>query len=628
VNNSTKTISPEESGGTLKSIFLPAGNPGYSLYFIIALGFLLRIYYVIETAGTPFYQFLFSDSKIYADWAASIASSNEWIGKGAYFMAPAYPYFLAVFYKIFDDPILPVRIIQVFISTLNIYLIYLAANKIFDSRKAIIAALLTAFYGPFIFYSGAILSETLQVFVITLGLLFLANAIKSNNWQNWLYAGLAFGVSAIFRATILLPIAIIIIYCLITLTSKKVKTEYTKSVLTVFIAGVLFPIALIFGRNLFVTGEPILLTSNGGINFYIGNNERSPGVFVTPTEFDFYSDLAGKQFASQQSGKQLSSSEASSYWYGKAFAYLKDNPGKALTLYSKKAFLFIFGNENPQSTVMNPEYFKQNYSNLLKLPLIQFALISILSIIGFWSFYRNGNFVYLLFTLGYFISTIIFFVNGRFRLGLTPLLIIFASAAVLHLFELFSKAKTADALKLISIPAAFYVFYILIIPKPAFNDYDAYFHLGEIAYQNKEYDKSIDYYNRSLFFKDHYMSYMNTGNAFAMKRDFRNAVGSYQKAIARNPKYLLAHFNLAFAYNQSNNYNLAIETYNKVIELNPAFEDAYRNLGITYYVLEKYEEAILYFEKFIQISAREDIKAMVRQDIETSKRKIAERNNE
>ena len=48
---------------------------------ILALGFVIRLIYILETQSSPFIQNLFSDSKIYYDWAKDLSNSGHWFGK-------------------------------------------------------------------------------------------------------------------------------------------------------------------------------------------------------------------------------------------------------------------------------------------------------------------------------------------------------------------------------------------------------------------------------------------------------------------------------------------------------------------------------------------------------------------
>lgn len=107
---------------------------------ILGLGFFIRLIYVLETNDSPFYLNLFSDSKIYFDWAKQIAVSGNWIGDEVFFMSPGYPYILAFIFNLFGASIFVIRIIQAIISTATIFLIFLSTKNIFGKTSGCYAA--------------------------------------------------------------------------------------------------------------------------------------------------------------------------------------------------------------------------------------------------------------------------------------------------------------------------------------------------------------------------------------------------------------------------------------------------------------------------------------------------------
>lgn len=599
------------------------------LSYIFVAALFLRVFYVIETENTAFFTNLFSDSQIYNQWAVEISNGN-WIGNEAYFMAPAYPYILGALYSIFGDSTLIVRLLQSIISSLNIFLIFLIARNIFGRREGYIAALVSALYSIFIFYSGAILSETFQVFIISILLVQSTSPKLKNRTIKWFLLGISIGIAALFRANILLFPVLIFIAELIKILKGKIDRSFgIKSLLLLFL-GVLLPIIPVTVRNYVVSDDFVLLTSNGGINFYLGNNSNSEGVFVAPQEFDFYSDLSGRKYAESRLGIELSPSEASSYWFGRGTDYIISNPIEYLALEFKKLVLLFGESENPQSTIMDPQYFADNYSRVLQLPLFHFFFISLFSLAGFVLLWQNlkKKPLSILFLISGIIGTILFFVNGRFRLMLTPLLIVIASGAIIRIYEMvksneFLKLKTAGGTILL-----FVVIYFFGINVPAFNEYDAYFHLGKVAMDEKKYDDAVDYFNRSLMLRDYFQTYVNLGNALAMKQDYENALKIYDIAIEKNPDYILAYFNKALALTQKGDLDKAMELYKKVLEMDPDYEGAYRNIGIIYYISENYEQALPYFEKFVSLTKDDQLKASVQYDIETIKKRIRAKKQE
>jgi 4-amino-4-deoxy-L-arabinose transferase-like glycosyltransferase len=587
------------------------------LFWILFVGFLLRLLFVVETQNSPFIQNLFSDSKIYNSYALNIIQSNNWIGDKVFFMSPVYPYFLAVTYKIFGQSLYVVRLIQVFVSSLTILVAYLIGRKLFSKFAGYLSAAIFSVYSTLIFYSGIILSETLQVFVSSLLILFLISDFKDAS-KKWFVVGIFLGILALFRANILLFALVLIFYLLYRLYYKKGKTDMSFKSVALYVFGMILVIAPITLRNYIVEKDFVLLTSNGGINFYIGNNENSIGVFVTPKEFNFSADMAGEKFAEKFAQRDLLPSEASSYWYGQGFQFIKENPIAAGYLFLNKIMLFFLPEENPQSSSMDEVFFRENYSRILQLPLINFSIISVLFVFGIilmWKHRSDYTLIYL-FIASYLLASIIFFVNGRFRLALLPVIIPVAAFSITNVFESFAKKDFTGLKKAIIITAVFTLLVNVFAIKPKFTDYEAYQHLGDIAYNENRLDDAIYNYNISLIYQDNFMTFVNLGNSLAKKKDYKGAEIAFKKAIERNPDYELAYFNLAFVYTQIGNFDLAIKNYNKTIELNQNFESAYRNLGIVYYVMEKYDLALEFFNEFMRISEDAKTKDLVNKDIQ------------
>jgi len=592
------------------------------LLWLVGIGLILRLLFIIETQHTPFVQNLFSDSKIYNNYALDISRNNNWLGDEAFFMAPVYPYFLAGVYKIFRESSYLIRLLQAIISSATILIIYLLARNFFNKKVAQLSAIIATFYSSFIFYSGLILSETLQIFFAAIFIYALTLDYKSESRRN-LIIGIWLGILALFRANILIFGIAFLIYLLLQTRQHK---NYRASLINIsqFVLGILIVILPVTIRNYIVSDDFVLLTSNGGINFYIGNNEKSIGVFTTPTEFNFATDMSGEKYAEKLSHRDLSPSEASAYWVEQAFDFIKSKPDKAAYLFINKFCLFFLPEENPQSAMMDEDFYAENYSKVLQLPLIRFSLLSVPFIFGLILLIseRKKHSIILLFVFSYLFASIIFFVNGRFRLALLPLAIPVSAFAIERILRFISDKNFSEIKKPIIFTSVIIVLINLVSIKPNFTDYEAYLHLGDIAYEEDRLNDAIYYYNLSLVHQDNFMTFVNLGNALAKKKEFKNAEIAFNKAIERNPNYELAYFNLAFVYTQIGNFDLAIKNYNKTIELNPNFEGAYRNLGIVYYVMEKYDLALEFFNEFLRISNDDKTKELVRKDIINIQRMI------
>ncbi len=594
------------------------GNEKKYLLWIFLLALVLRIVYVLEIQGAPFVEHLFSDPEIYDGWGWKLATEGGWFGSRVFFMAPIYPVFLGIVYLFVGHSAFTVLILQSLISSMTVIAIYLIGRELFSKQIGIIAALIASVYAVFIFYAGNILSETLQTFVYSILIYAIVKFDSFDKKYDWFGFGMLVGVAALFRGNILLFVAAVVIWMLINYLRRRELKKNIRTSLLFFILGLAVPILPATMNNYFASNDFVLLTSNGGINFYIGNHENSPGVFITPRQFDYYNDMAGHRYAEEQLKRKLTPSEASAYWYGKGFKFIINNPGKASKLFLKKLVLFFGAGENAQSSIMNDEYFAEHYSKVLQLPLIKFFFVSVFGLLGLFIYFREKkkNMLLLIFFFTFVLATVIFFVNGRFRMAITPLLIVFTAYAIVSVIE-FVREKNIGELKIpVALVTAFILVYNFGVSKPKFNEYDALIQLGRIAYDEKDYNKAIEYYNKSLFYRDDYTTYMNIGNALAMKKDFKNAVNAFTKAIARNPSDPMVHFNLGFAYSQSGNFDLAIQSYQNALDLDNSFISAYRNIGIIYYIQEKWDEALFYFNKFLSLSDDEELNKSVKYDIE------------
>jgi tetratricopeptide (TPR) repeat protein len=107
----------------------------------------------------------------------------------------------------------------------------------------------------------------------------------------------------------------------------------------VLAAGLLAGMAPVAIRNVVVSHEWSLVSSHGGLNFYMGNNETATGFYhavpgVTP-------NIAGQErdarrVAERALGRTLTEAETSDYFFGLAWTWISQHPGAALALFARK----------------------------------------------------------------------------------------------------------------------------------------------------------------------------------------------------------------------------------------------------------------------------------------------------
>lgn len=112
------------------------------------------------------------DSGSYNAYALSILEKSDWLVNPSFFgnsREPVYPLFLASIYLFFGKGnFFAVYILQIFISTLTIYIIYKLARSTIGEQKSILVLIWSGVYINYIRYSGLVLRETLVFFLLIL----------------------------------------------------------------------------------------------------------------------------------------------------------------------------------------------------------------------------------------------------------------------------------------------------------------------------------------------------------------------------------------------------------------------------------------------------------------------------
>ena len=168
---------------------------------------------------------------------------------------------------------------SVSLGTATTFLIYLIAGRLgAGKRVSLLSAGASLLYWPLQMYSGILLSETVFLFLLTLGVYLFLKSLDMQKILLFAAAGLVFGLSTLTRSINMLLLFILpVVYFLY--QRKNIRRILVNSVVYVlaFIA-VITPWA---ARNYIKYKEFIPVDTLGGINLYIGNNERSSGFFVS-----------------------------------------------------------------------------------------------------------------------------------------------------------------------------------------------------------------------------------------------------------------------------------------------------------------------------------------------------------
>ncbi|HVP37206.1 MAG TPA: tetratricopeptide repeat protein [Terriglobales bacterium] len=561
----------------------------YFLFGIFVFSFALRLIYLLQMSSNPYFTSPTMDALYHDLWAQAIAQGN-WIGDQVFFRAPFYPYLLGVIYKIFGHNYFIPRLIQHLIGSFSVVLIFFLARKLFDRRVAVLSAVLSSVYGVLVYFEDELLLDFLLVFIGVLLILLLHRSEEKPGKSKFFLAGLAASLFAISRPNILIFIPFVLFWILFLL-----RIDFKKKIIfsLFFLLGLSALILPITVRNYLVGKDFVLISSQGGINFYIGNNPQADGTsaFLPPYGDDWeYQDAAYE--VQKNTGTNPSPSEVSDYYLKKGEDFLIHSPGKFLSLFIKKTYLFLNSIEISNNQDI---YFFRQYSSLIRILPVGFWIIGPLSLAGILLSLKSWRkyFLVLSFVLSYSFSVILFFVNSRFRLPVLPFLIILSSFA---LVELLGFLKMNSFKKLFLCLALLILFFFLCnsnfyhLDKKNFAQ--SYFSLGNLFLKKGNLERAEEEY--ALALKENpslQRAHLNLGNIYFRQKDYAQAEQEFLEELKLNPRQEKAYNNLSVLYRIRGDDMKAIALAKQALGIKPYYREAYINLALAYLKMENYSSA-------------------------------------
>jgi tetratricopeptide (TPR) repeat protein len=565
----------------------------------------LRSLYLLERAAQPDFTFPIVDADFHNYWARGLAF-DQWtppreradphIRTSPYFRPPGYPYFLALVYKLTGKGYLWPRIIQLLLGLFNVLLAYWLARRWFGTSVGLILAGFMAVYWAFIYFEGEFHAPVLVIGLILASIQVLALWTRRITFLRALAAGLLLGLAALMRPTCLLffPAALIWAFTLV----KPAKNW--RGLGTAFVGlflGASMTILPVTIRNYVVTDEFVLISSNGGINLYIGNNEKADGVCTTKiadlgvfsTCYD-YPQL--KDNLEKKLGRPITHSEFSSTLTKKAVQFILTHPGKALGLTLRKALLVLGPSEVSHNKVVQMD--RENSEVLSRIP-VNFPAVLTLALLGIlllWVEVRRfrgstGNLIIDLqerwlvskliiwMVLAWFISMLPFFAAARYRVPIIPLLLLFAAYA---LFQIWNLVKNRD-FKRAAVWAALGValFLVTSINFVGYKIDKATWHYarGCNYVEGQKLDLALDELKKAVEIDpNNPHAHIDLGVILSIQGKYDESIWHSTQALRIRPDLPIIHYNLGSAYSGKGDLDRSIYHFKETLRLDPNFRGA------------------------------------------------------
>ena len=369
------------------------------------------------------------DTDVYVDLARRVAGGDLLLRSAPepFFVSPLYVYFAALVLFVTGGSLSAIAAVQALLGAAAVWLTGDAARRLYGGAAALPAALLLALTGVVVFHEAILLQAALDPFLAALALWLLARALESDRVRTFLLAGLSIGLFALNRPNVL-PWAGVA--ALLLLVSRGLREGGRLAAAVLLGTAIGASPALL--RNLAVAGEPVLVSSHGGLNFLVGNGPGAGGVYrlldgITPNIAGQSADA--KRVAEAEAGRTLTARQTSAHFAAKAWSWIAAEPRAAARLFARKVWYVLSGDEAPLNSSF-PWYRRE--SALLKLLAVGPWLLGPLGAAGLalglagGSLLRRKDFaVWASFGPAYVLLVAAFFVATRYRL---PLAVAFAAA--------------------------------------------------------------------------------------------------------------------------------------------------------------------------------------------------------
>lgn len=579
-------------------------------FFLILLGLaaIVRLAYYLAAFQTPLFHAPMVDEAWHDQWARELIQ-NGWRYQESFFRAPFYPYLLAFLYAISGKSIAFARAFQLGVSCVSIILFYLLARRLAPLKVARIAAIVLCFYGTLIWYEQALLLPVVEVFLDLLLLYLLVRYEKSGSRRELIAAGLAAGFSLITRPN--LGLFLIAAAWLLMRRQEWARTwrrRMDRAVL--FVGAALLPVLPVTLHNYWYSGDFIPVSSQGGINFYLGNNPKADGLTMVLPELAIDENMPWDRFvpatdsiARSITGHKLSAGEISSFWSDRFWQFVGTHPGAFIVGLAKKTYFLFAGAENPDNFDLyfyrhiNPVHAALVWRWGIHFPFGIVAPLALAGLVLLWPRRDELRWLYA-FVLFYAPTVIGVLVTARHRLPLVPVFVLFAVWAVFLLREAWPqwnvqrRAWAGGALLALLVISNLELFGLGIQnDRQSHNNLAlAYKKLSQVGPMVKEFDAALAIDSGSV------VALNGRGVAYLVDGDLYMAKQMFRMALTVDPKSMEIRNNLALVLMRQGAWESARLIYAEVITLAGDMAEPFHNLALLFAATGQPDSALAYYD--------------------------------
>lgn len=564
---------------------------------LFSAAFLLRFVYLLAYSRSPFFQVHVADALYHEDWAKRILGGDIFSLKmpGVLYKAPLYPYFIALSYLLSGNSDFFLMFLQVVMTAFSCLFLFLIGKRYFGPTAAFIGALLYCCYFPSIYFSTEMEIPAVAIFLTLLSFYLLLHGRA----LALVFSAIVFGLSLLA-----LPTNLLLLPLYLAMLSKRPGTTRPKRV-GLYAALVFATIAPCTLRNLIAGNHLTLISANGGLNFYLGNNATyDETVYLQPGYafeelYDEPRRIAGVD----------SFADRDQYWYGKAFAFITAQPGQAALLLGKKLVLYFADYEIYRNTDTT---FAKESSIYRGIPFVPASLLLASGLIGLLlAVHKRKGTELAVFGALLALPCLIFFVTDRYRLPSMGVWAVFSGCFVTSLASLIRTrawpAAVAASAGVVGV-AIVSNLNLFVVKNP---EYRPHFNLGFIYETQEKHDQALKEYARALALVQRTQPrdarteselHARIGNVQMLANNLDAARKSFEQAVAVHPASAPGYSYLGALYDRENQSERAIRMFNRALSLNPWDVVSIHNLGLLYLNHNQLEEATARFKRVLELA--------------------------
>lgn len=377
------------------------------------------------------------DARDYHNLAVRMATGG-WQQPEAFFYSPGWPVLLALWYKLTEPTLAMARLLNVLLSAATIALAMRIGWRIGRAPVGIGAGMLLTCCGSLALHEQTALVEVSSAFTITVALYLLVEFLQrepadaATAQLPWpaLLAGLAVGACLPFRSTA----AVLALPFAVALWRSYPDVRARSLAGALFLLGATIPVAPFALHNGRAERALIPISSNFGVNLYIGNNPLATGAYTMPAALD--NDPRGASAARRALKDETADSKRiSAHWSAEARRFLAGNPTAAIRLLAQKALLLLSLLDFPQ--IYDERELRAVAPILRALPVSTGTLppLAFAAAVLAWQRRQRGLLLLALAAALLLASLLPFFVVGRFRLPVLPALAVLAAWWIVELLR-------------------------------------------------------------------------------------------------------------------------------------------------------------------------------------------------